>query len=314
MGALPSPVARRIPFAAGKTCFMMALILALLATPCRADAQSAASQPAGGVERIAFSSNRSGQWRIWAMNPDGSQLRRLSDAGEDEADVGPAISPDGAAILFASTRGKKPGVWCLGIDKPAEARRICDGDQGEWCPDGKRIVLRRGDNLVVRAMDGEAAEKVLLRAEWLKDGHASGPAWSPDGKTIAFACRWAGPNGLYTVTADGGTPAKVFDKQPACAPHWSPDGLRLVYETETNICTINPDGTKNRTVTHFGGVQRYGRFTPDGKTLVFCQAPAPTGPWELYTIPANGGTPAKLSPKDDAALPEGASDMYPDWR
>ena len=267
-----------------------------------------------------FSSNRSGQWRIWTMSPDGSQPKRLIDAGEDEADVDPAISPDGAAILFTSTRGlpktKKPGVWRVSIDKPADARRICDGDQAEWSPDGKKIVLRRGDNLVVRELEGKGTETVLLPADWLKAGHASGPAWRPDGKAIAFACRWDGPNALYTVPADGGLPTKVYDKQPACEPHWSADNQRLVYETETNICTINADGTKNRTVTHFGGVQHYGRFSPDGKTLIFCQAPAPAGPWELYTIPTTGGTPAKISPKDDgpAAPPDGVSDMYPDWR
>jgi Tol biopolymer transport system component len=83
---------------------------------------------------------------------------------------------------------------------------------------------------------------------------------------------------------------------------------------------MNADGraaTKNRTVTHFGGVQRYGRFSPDGKILVFCQAPGPAGPWEIYTIPAAGGEPVKLSPKEvgsAAAPPEGVSDMYPDWR
>jgi Tol biopolymer transport system component len=53
-------------------------------------------------------------------------------------------------------------------------------------------------------------------------------------------------------------------------------------------------------------VQRYGRFSPDGKVLIFCQGVSEKGPWELYTIPAAGGTPHKLT--------DGGSDMYPEWK
>ena len=67
-----------------------------------------------------------------------------------------------------------------------------------------------------------------------------------------------------------------------------------------------PDGKKNCLVTYFGGVQRYGRFSPDGKTIVYCQGVSERGPWELYRIPAQGGSPVKLT--------EGGSDMNPDWR
>jgi Tol biopolymer transport system component len=72
------------------------------------------------------------------------------------------------------------------------------------------------------------------------------------------------------------------------------------------LWTVNPDGTKNRLVTTFGGVQRYGRFSPDGTSIVFCQGPTERGPWELYTIPAAGGTPVKVT--------EDGSDMNPDWK
>jgi Tol biopolymer transport system component len=59
-------------------------------------------------------------------------------------------------------------------------------------------------------------------------------------------------------------------------------------------------------VTYFGGVQRYGRFSPDGNSIVYCQGPSERGPWELFIIPAQGGTPRQLT--------EGASDMNPDWK
>ena len=250
---------------------------------------------------IVFSSNRSGPWHLYTVRPDGSGLRELTKAGADDQDVDPVFSQDGKLILFTSTRGGAVGVWKVGVDG-TKPERICDGDQAEWSPDGKRIALRKKEQLVVRDL-ASGSEKVISPKDF---PHCSGPAWSPDGKAIAFACRWEAGNVLFTVSAEGGETVRVYDKKGACEPHWSPDGKRLVYETETNICTIDPDGKKNRPVTFFGGVQRYGRFSPDGKTIVYCQGESEQGPWELYTIPAQGGTPTKLT--------DGASDMTPDWK
>ena len=107
----------------------------------------------------------------------------------DEQDVDPAFSPDGKSILFTSTRGGTTGVWKMSRtgDKP---ERICDGDQAEWSPDGRAIVLRRNEQLFTREL-GSGQEKRISPKDW---PHCSGPAWSPDGKWIAFACRWDAGN------------------------------------------------------------------------------------------------------------------------
>jgi len=250
---------------------------------------------------IVFSSDRSGDWRIWTIGADGSGLRQVTKCEEGENDVDPAWSPDGKMILFTSTRGGKPGIWRSSA-AGGDPERICDGDQAEWSPDGKRIVFRRDEKIVTRELAG-GAEKIITPGGF---PHCSGPAWSPDGKLIAFACRWDKGNAIFVIDAAGGEPRKVYDKKPACEPHWSPDGTRLVYETETHIASIGADGTKNRPVTYYGGIQRYGRYSPDGKEIVFCQGASPSGPWELYIVAAEGGTPRRLT--------EGGSDMYPDWK
>jgi len=274
---------------------MVGLTFCLGALP--ADAQQ---RPAATSGTIVFSSNREGGWRLWSVRPDGSALRQLTHGPANEHDVDPQFSPDGRRLLFASTRGGTTGVWQAGAEG-TNPRRICDGDQAEWSPDAEQIALRRGERLYVRRLaDGQ--ETCITPADW---PHCSGPAWSPDGRQIAFACRWDAGNGLYLVAASGGATTKVYDRKAACEPHWARDGRRLVYETETQICTIQPDGKKNRPVTYFGGVQRYGRYSPDGQWIVYCQGSSERGPWELYVIPTAGGEPVKLT--------DGGSDMNPDW-
>ena len=284
----------------------MVLTVWLLASPdAMGGGQPAAKPAADRAGQIVFSSNRSGPWRLWCTGPDGSGLRQLSPQGGEEHDVDPVFSPDGKTILFTSTRGGTTGVWRMPRTQGVpggKPERVCDGDQAEWSPDGRQIVFRRQERLFVRELAG-GAERVISPKSW---PHPSGPAWSPDGKQIALACRFDAGNALFLLPAAGGEPIPVYDRKPACEPHWSPDGKRLVYETETNICTIGLDGKKNRTVTYFGGVQRYGRFSPDGKSIVYCQGASERGPWELYIIPADGGPPRQLT--------EGASDMNPDWK
>ena len=168
------------------------------------------------------------------------------------------FSPDGKSVLFTSTRGGKAGIWRMVLDG-SKPERICDGDQAEWSPDGKqhRVAPQRTDpDARPRRRQGEGHQPGGLAA-------LLGSGLEP-GRQVDRLRRPLGGAATRSTScpAEGGKPVKVYDKQGACEPHWSPDGTRLVYETETHICTINPDGTKNRVITYFGGVQRYARLQP----------------------------------------------------
>ncbi|MHC4179803.1 MAG: TolB family protein, partial [Planctomycetota bacterium] len=106
---------------------------------------------AKGPGLIVFSSDRSGTWRIWTVRPDGSQIRELTEGKPDEHDVDPLFSPDGKLVLFSSTRGGSTGIWRMQADGSG-LKRICDGDQAEWSPRGKSIVLRRKEAIFVREL------------------------------------------------------------------------------------------------------------------------------------------------------------------
>jgi len=250
---------------------------------------------------IIFSSDRSGPWRIWSMKADGGDLRQITAGEPGEHDVDPSFNPEGTTILFSSTRGGGIGVWTV-PSAGGTPERICDGDQASWSPDGGRIAFRRGGRIWIRDL-GDGAERALTPEDWKG---CSGPSWSPDGAELAFAAQFDGKNGLYLIPVSGGAPKLLYGEKGACEPHFTPDGSLIVYETESNICTIRPDGEKNRMVTFLAGVQRYGRTSPDGKYIVYCQGVSESGPWELYVVPIAGGYPTQLT--------EGGSDMNPDWK
>ena len=292
----PKPFASRL--------YRPSLILALLFALSPITWAAAAARP--GLEalkgQIVFSSDRSGPWRLWTIDATGTDLRQLTTGDEEAHDVDPVFSPDGRTILFASTRGDTTGIWTIAATGDGQMKRLCDGDQAEWSPDAARLAFRRDERIWVRDL-ATGEDKPITPEDW---PHCSGPTWSPDGKTIAFAARWEGGNGIFLSPSSGGEPTKLYDKKGACEPHFSPDGSLIVYETETHVCTIMPTGEKNRMVTYQAGVQRYGRISPDGKHIVYCQGMSERGPWELYVVPVKGGVPAKLT--DDG------SDMNPDWK
>ncbi len=78
--------------------------------------------------------------------------------------VDPRFSPIDDRVLFTSTRGGTPGVWTMNR-KGQQQKRVCDGDQGDWFPDGQRILFRRQGQVLERSLDS-GRETVLSPAGW----------------------------------------------------------------------------------------------------------------------------------------------------
>jgi len=156
----------------------------------------------------------------------------------------PTNTPMGGAglIAFASNRGGTPQIYLMNFDGSAqdpitnEAEGAC---QPAWSPDGKRLAyispcLKRspqdtyeGTSVYIINVDGTGKKALLASAHGDFD-----PAWSPDGRQIAFTSLRDGYPQIYTidlatseVTRITDTPSDVTARQPA----WSPDGLTLAY-------------------------------------------------------------------------------------
>jgi Tol biopolymer transport system component len=111
-------------------------------------------------------------------------------------------------------------------------------------PDGKRLVFQAIHKLWLMDLPGGKPRR--LTPESFTAGEFS-PAWSPDGKSIAFSS-WDDANHgqLWTVSSSGGAP-KAITKEPGeyLNPSWSPDGATLAYSRGAGATLRGRDWARN---------------------------------------------------------------------
>ena len=147
------------------------------------------------------------------------------------------------------------------------------------------------------------------------------PAWSPDGKSLAFAMKgsiWRirlGENTAYELTSGAG-----YDSMPA----WSPDGNWIAYTSDANeqihLRLLNlRDGT-TRALTDGNSINVEPEWSPDGTRLAYVST-RPNGNYNIYVMPlGNGvaGTPRMLT-RDFELIPptvyygKWALHIHPTW-
>jgi len=174
--------------------------------------------PDGG--RIAFASNRSGNWDIYVMPTAGGKPVQLTSDSAD--DLHPTWSPDGTQLAFCRL-GEVSGQWELWVTEVGNsgvARFIGYGLFPEWCPVGgtgaggaDRIAYQksreRGDRAfgiwTVDYKNGQAGNTTEVAST--PAAACINPAWSPDGNWIAFATvpnpsKWAAATNSRPTSAD----------------------------------------------------------------------------------------------------------------
>jgi Tol biopolymer transport system component len=219
-------------------------------------------------EKIAFASDRDGDFDIYIMNADGSGVTQLTD--DPAWDEHPSWSPDGSSIVFASSRDGMN--ICIMDADGSDVVCIADGrgvnHSPDWSPDGTRIAWIgpgvESPELCVMRVDGSSGQCLTENAR-----HEEQPRWSPAGTRIAFyAWEEDFSYDVHVIDADGSNDVNLTTSPGVhdVTPDWSPHGSRLVFGNHRNsgagLYLMNPDGSDVIQLTTDGGYSPAWRPLP----------------------------------------------------
>jgi len=150
---------------------------------------------------------------------------------------------------------------------------------------GKQIVVADQDGANVQPLTGASIN--LL------------PAWTPDGRTIAFTSFRDGL-GAHIYAVDAGTRQVrplVLMGDFATGAVYAPDGLRFLFsaslDDNTDIYLSQADGSAGRRLTDSRGIDISASWSPDGKRIAFVSERA--GSPQIYTMAADGSDVRRLT-------------------
>lgn len=235
--------------------------------------------------RIAFASDRdrSFYFGIYTMNPDGTDVKRLTtDLAQNKT---PAWSPDGQRIAFTSDRDGNNQVYVMNVDGTGITRLTNTAAyewEPAWSPDGKRIAFtsNRDGNWDIYTMSADGSDVVRIVNNPAYDWQ---PAWSPDGSQIAFTSDRDGMWQIYTTFAPDPRAGVIPDESEVHRltnypgdnrdPAWSPDGQHIAFVSTRDraweIYMMNAGGSSVIRLTHSTAINQAPSWSPDGKRIIY---------------------------------------------
>jgi dipeptidyl aminopeptidase/acylaminoacyl peptidase len=263
---------------------------------------------------IAFLSERAeSKAQVWLLNRQGGEAQRLTDTPQDVDDF--AWSPDGCRLVLvlrnASPEELEAAKEAKLKDKGSDAKEkkktakpwVIDRLQFKFDEIG--YLDRRRTHLYVFDLAAKSMTQITSG-----DFDDSEPAWSPDGKLLAFTSNRSKPDpdlnynsDIWVVAADNSDKGAhltqvTVNPGPDSTPSWSPDGKWITYTTQldpklfdyaTKHIAVSPaTGGEARVLTlALDRVSITPRFSPDSKFIYFIADD--DGTQNICRVPVTGG-------------------------
>lgn len=213
--------------------------------------------------------SRDGKYFYYSSNSDGGNydiyLRSMTDittvklTSHPSKDITPVISPDGKHLAFVSFRDDPEGDIFIMKIKPEKLI-----EKEEESVSGQASLDSIAKNITI---DRDQESGVIIN---IKDAN---PAWSPDGKFIAYSSSKGGTSNIWIMESDGSEKRKVTEKGGQF-PSFSADGKKIIFvsyrENEYgDVYTVEVESGKEKRITSDKNIKLYPSFMSDDSRIIY---------------------------------------------
>ena len=285
---------------------------------------------------IAFVSERDGNWEIYVMelrqeggggtpldhgdSPATATTVAVDESIEGELSAGDSdyfrVTVYSPGTLIASTTGSTD---TYGSIEDSLGNVLSGGDDGGEGRNFRVSAVVEPDTyyIRVRGFDDSSTGAYTLTLQMEEDSAGSGedwvagpirrltdhsaddryPAWSPDGRYIAFTSTRDGNWDIYVMGSDGSNPRRLTNHSAADGfSSWSPDGRHIAFmsyrDGNEEIYVMGSDGSNLRRLINHSASDGGPSWSPDGRHIAF--ASDRDGNFDIYVMGSDGSNPRRL--------------------
>lgn len=289
------------------------LILFLLISACKSDKKSTyrnyiASWSASDRE-ILFYSDRKGNWDVFRINSDGTDLRQITSSSFNERE--PVWHPHQNAFAFSSDSLGVSRLFLRDLDS-GKVTLLTDAHgqhtSPSWSPDGNHLAYLREENkkwkLLVKNIKDSTLHILYTGATW-----PGRPTWSSSGNEVMYSVAVDGKETLHLINIDGDVVKTYIPGFNSCGnAALSPDGAYIIFDAHSDDVMDSGDGkweiykmsTSDLSVvrlTHNNTDDWGARWSRDGTRIVFLGAGLNNTGYELFAMNADGSGLTQLTDK-----------------
>ena len=283
-------------------------------------------------EEIVFTRSEAGirKTQLFVVGLTGQGERQLTNApaaprGGQWSDRSPQWSPAGSSILFTRCAYssalcenwviQREGAELVRLGPACRDPWLCeDRRDAVWSPSGKLVAFSRNwglpgrdspqfSDLYVIDRNGRHLRRLTRFSKGSPySGKTSEPAWSPDGRKVAFIRRSARGSAIFVLDENGQGVRRITPWQlGASGPiHWSPNGRWIVFEANdyttdnSGLYVVHPDGTGFHRASALA-FSSDPSFSPDSRWILFVAETSSHFTPQIYVVHPEGSELRRLS-------------------